>query len=110
MFADFVVPFWNWLFRHSLQVGITRTVDAVRIGERFGKIRLGKAEEVSLVEIVKLRSLFSWHRFVSQASIPHSDRTALYMAGPEPLQGTARRKRAFIDDAPDALESSDPLR
>ena len=54
MRADFVVPFWNWVFRHALQVGVRRTVDALRIGERFGEVRLRQAEELFLVESLLL--------------------------------------------------------
>ena len=52
MFADFVIPFWNWMFCHSLQVGIGGTVDAVRIGERFGEIGLREAKEFVFVKFL----------------------------------------------------------
>lgn len=67
MFTDFVIPFWNWMFSHSLQVGIGGTVDAVRIWECFGEIGLREAKEFLFV---KFLSFVSWHRLVLPASVP----------------------------------------
>jgi hypothetical protein len=35
------------MFSNALQVGISRTVDALRIKERRGEIRLGKADRLT---------------------------------------------------------------
>jgi hypothetical protein len=52
MFTDFVVPFWNGVFSHLLQVGIWRTVDTLRVGERFGEIRPCEAKEFVFVKFL----------------------------------------------------------
>ena len=52
MFADLVVSFWNRMFSHTLQVGFGRTVDALRIGERFGEIGLREAKEFVFVKFL----------------------------------------------------------
>ena len=58
MSADSIVPFWNRMFGHALQVAIGRTVDALRVGEGFGEIRLRKSEELLLIK----RFVLSVHR------------------------------------------------
>jgi DNA-binding HxlR family transcriptional regulator len=52
VFADLIVPFWNWMFRHALQVGLRRTVDAIRIGKRFGDIRWLELRKPSALQII----------------------------------------------------------
>jgi hypothetical protein len=69
MFADFIVPFGNRMFRHLLQCRIGRTVNAMRVGKRFGQVRLGEAKEFVFVKF--LSSVF-WHLVAWPASTPRS--------------------------------------
>ena len=52
--TNVVVPFWNGMFCHALEVGVGRTIEAVRVGERFGEIPLGEAEEFFLVKFLSV--------------------------------------------------------
>ena len=42
------------MFRHALEVGIGRTIDAAGVGKGFGEIGLGEAKEFFLVECLFL--------------------------------------------------------
>ena len=88
MFADRFIASFDGMFSHALKVGIRWTANPLRVGERFREVRLGEAKEFGFVKIIiEFRSVFSLHRFALPASIPHSDRTTLYVARSEPLPG-----------------------
>ena len=59
MFADPQIACLDGMFRHAPQVGICWTVNSLRIGEGFGEIRLGEAEKLGIVKIVKRTLTFS---------------------------------------------------
>ena len=54
MFADLVVPFWDWMLSHTLEIGIGRTVDPFGIGKIIGEMILGDGQEFFLVKVLSL--------------------------------------------------------
>ena len=80
MFAHFNVACLDGVFGHALQIGIRWAANALRVGERFAEVGLGQVNEFGFAEVLKLTSLFSWHRFALPVSTPHFDRLVLGMA------------------------------
>ena len=50
VFTALIVSFWNGMFRHALEVGIGRTIDAAGVGKGFREIGLREGKELFLVE------------------------------------------------------------
>lgn len=59
MLAYLRVARLDGMFRHTLQVRICWAANSLRIGEGFGEIRLGEAEKLGIVKIVKRTLPFS---------------------------------------------------
>jgi hypothetical protein len=76
VFADVIIPFWNGMFCHTLEVGMERTIDAAWVGKGFGEIGLREAKEFFFV---KFLSSVSWHRLALPASVVHSGQSCMAM-------------------------------